>query len=136
VSLLVIRFILPPHLQKALLLLQRVIQFGEGIAQFHSIDKALEPFYGRGVTRDILCQRGDIPWIIIEESRLNQRRLDVFLEQLTNELATGFALFHLQPPGEHLFLQRFRVGVLLDIDTSSFYQALAEVDPPPGWVKV
>ena len=98
-------------------LLQGIVQLGEGVAQLHACHESLEPFHHARVAGDVLCQRGDIPRVIIQEGRLDERGFHEFLQQLPDQFTACFARFELQPLALHHFTKRLGSRVLADVDS-------------------
>ena len=69
--------IVSPHFKKTLLLVEGIVQLGKGVSQLETRGVALEAFHGDSLTRDHLCQGGDVTRVIVEECWLDQDWLKI-----------------------------------------------------------
>ena len=75
------------HFEEALFLVERVVQFSEGVAQFKTSDIYFKAFHGQRIIGNGFCQWRNIARIVIEKRRLDQSWLKKFAEQEVDQLA-------------------------------------------------
>ena len=132
VGLVLARLVEALHLLKARLLVQRVVQFREGVAHLHAGDEKLKALHVPGVPRDTLGQRRDVARVLGNESGLDKTRLDKITQQAVDELAPtgpgrGVAPHRLDRRG-----QRFRRRVRQIVDLRKLHNRLAQGHALPG----
>jgi hypothetical protein len=72
---------------EALLLLDRIVQLAEGVAQLEAAAEELETLDVRRVVRLGLRERRNLDRVVVDDVRLNEERLDDRLEEVINGLA-------------------------------------------------
>ena len=134
VALFILIGIIAPHLYKTRFLVQRIVQLGEGVAQFHAAHKPLEAFHGLRIARFTLRQRRNIARVIVQEGRLDKVGLQKVADQAVNQLTAGSPRFNLQALAAHRVGQAI-IGAALrcvNIHTHGIDNALAQFNPAPG----
>ena len=124
------------HVQEPLLLIERVVQFGEGVAHLEPADEELETLHVLGVPRLCFRQGRDIPRIVNDEGRLDQRGLDGAKQPLVNQIAPRCIRPRRQLTLPHRRGQFLCRGARRVVDPRDLEGCLAQRHPSPGRAEI
>ena len=123
-------------IEKALQLVDGIVQLGECVTELHPRGKAFEPLNQAFIIRHPLRQGTEIARVIDQKSGLYERMLAKFREQLVHQFAPIRLGRGFDSAAAHLRAQAIRVGKLLVVDAGSVQNGLAQGQARPGRRKV